>query len=78
VAIITGVLSLMTSLDLLGHYFCLLIKRKIHCLNSLIFIYFRVVYLVLHVFCLVFRCVSSTKGVKSKRMKEGGEKSNLG
>lgn len=48
-----------------------LITRKIHCLNSIIFIYFRVVYCVLHVFWLVFRFVSGTKGVKSKRIKKG-------
>jgi hypothetical protein len=54
-----------------------LITRKIHCLNSLSFIYFGVVYCVLHVFWLVFRCVSGTEGVKSKRMKEGAAKSNL-
>jgi hypothetical protein len=47
-----------------------LITRKIHCLNNLIFIYFRVVYYVLYVFWLVFRCVSGNKGVKSKRIKK--------
>jgi hypothetical protein len=44
-----------------------LITRKIHCLNSLIFIYFWVVYCVLYVFWLVFRCVSGNEGVKGKR-----------
>jgi len=47
-----------------------LITLKIHCLNSLIFIYFRAVYCVLHVFWLVFRCVLGNEGVKSKRIKK--------
>jgi hypothetical protein len=47
-----------------------LITRKTHYLNSLIFIYFRVVSCVLHVFWLVFCYVSGNEGVKSKRIKK--------
>ena len=47
-----------------------LIACKIHCLNSLIFIYFQVVYCALHVFWLIFHCVSGTEDVKSRIIKK--------
>jgi len=56
--------------ELLHFYIWGLITCKIDCLNSLIFIYFRVVYYTLHVFWLVFRFVSGNEGVKSKRIKK--------